>query len=492
MAEESYRIVFRGKLVDGVSRAEAEANLKSRFKYSESALAKLFAGKGVVLKGGLDRVTAEKYENALKGVGLVCEIQPVGAVEVAEPETTTREAETAPVAAREEPVAQPEPPAETVATPAEPEEKPEESADAAQPETSYESEDVFVTGAAEYAPDQEEESVYTSANDSEDAFETETTTVPEEERESVYASATDSWNATEDVFGEESSEPISVQQEDEESAAAEATDTWGESEVVFGEESAESIPVRDEAEEEEVSTETTDTWSEAEEGVFEAEATESISVQAEADEAEPTETVDSWDETEDVFGSTIPESAAVREMAEEPSMPPAESVVETEEDFAVAPTSAAAEAEDSFFEEFPAAGGSVNATILELMKQTKPWVRLISVLLFVSAGFGVLAIGVVLLGGMMGGLGNVADTPTMLMFVFQMLSMLLYLIPAYYLFKYASAIGTLLQGGGESDLEAALGYQKSFWRFSGILTLICLVLGALGVAAAILIPIMLR
>ena len=61
MALEAYRIVFRGELVEGVSRTEAETNLKIRFNYSDAALTKLFSGKGVVLKGGLDETTANKY-----------------------------------------------------------------------------------------------------------------------------------------------------------------------------------------------------------------------------------------------------------------------------------------------------------------------------------------------------------------------------------------------------------------------------------------------
>jgi len=72
----------------------------------------------------------------------------------------------------------------------------------------------------------------------------------------------------------------------------------------------------------------------------------------------------------------------------------------------------------------------------------------------------------------------------------QVVVFLLYLIPAYFLFKYSSAIGSLLRGGGVSALESALGYQKSFWKFSGVMTLIGLILAVLGIAAAILLPLL--
>jgi hypothetical protein len=61
-------------------------------------------------------------------------------------------------------------------------------------------------------------------------------------------------------------------------------------------------------------------------------------------------------------------------------------------------------------------------------------------------------------------------------------------VPAWYLFSYAGALGSFLQGGAVAELEAALDHQKSFWKFVGILTLISMVLAVLGIVAAILIP----
>ena len=420
MAEESYRIVFRGELVAGVSRAEAEANLKSRFKYSDSALAKLFTGKGVVLKSGMDQSTAEKYEKALAGVGLVCEVQSTEAIEVAEPERPTPVVDVEPVSvapvAQEEPFSEPEPPTEAVA----------ETSDAvAEP----------VPTAFEYPPAQE-------------------------------------------VV--------------EAPAVTRQPEAWYASENVFETEAVESAPVREDAADEFTAPEQAAAWDESED-VFETEAVESVPVQEEeAEEFVAPEQAATWDEAEDVFATEAVESAPVREeAAEEFAAPPqAEASDRPDDNFEPEPAPAAPAPEASFFEEFPAAASPVSATILDTLKQTRPWVRFISILLFICSALGVLAFVVILLSGMLGGLSSVADTPTMLMFMFQMLSLLLYLIPAYYLFKYSAAIGTLLKGGGEAELEAALGYQKSFWRFSGILTLICLVLGALGILAAVLIPIM--
>jgi hypothetical protein len=44
----------------------------------------------------------------------------------------------------------------------------------------------------------------------------------------------------------------------------------------------------------------------------------------------------------------------------------------------------------------------------------------------------------------------------------------------------------------ESELEAALSYQKSFWKFAGILCLIGIIFAVVGIVAAIAIPLMVR
>ena len=55
----------------------------------------------------------------------------------------------------------------------------------------------------------------------------------------------------------------------------------------------------------------------------------------------------------------------------------------------------------------------------------------------------------------------------------------LYLAPAVFLYKFASAIQDLVQGGGDTAMEMALESQKSFWKFTGIVTLVVLCFYAL-------------
>ena len=72
--------------------------------------------------------------------------------------------------------------------------------------------------------------------------------------------------------------------------------------------------------------------------------------------------------------------------------------------------------------------------------------------------------------------------------VFYVLMGLLYFFPSLYLFRYASSIGSLLDGGGAREMEKALSNQKSFWKFAGILTLVSFGFAIFGIIAALVIP----
>ncbi len=118
----------------------------------------------------------------------------------------------------------------------------------------------------------------------------------------------------------------------------------------------------------------------------------------------------------------------------------------------------------------------VTPLMIEHLRATKPWVRFMSIIMFISVGFMFLA-GLIMMfmpspmGGRMPGMGAIG----ILYFVLGGL----YLAPAYFLYQFASAIQNLLQGGGDVAMETALGSQKSFWRFVGILTLVILCIYAL-------------
>jgi len=117
----------------------------------------------------------------------------------------------------------------------------------------------------------------------------------------------------------------------------------------------------------------------------------------------------------------------------------------------------------------------ISSTVVNLLRQTKPWVRLLAALGFIGIAFMLLAsVSMLALwsfarSGLPAGFGIVMMVGYILMAGVQ-------LPAAIFLNRYASHIGALVNSNAPGDLEAAMSAQKSFWRYVGILTLIMLCL----------------
>lgn len=136
--------------------------------------------------------------------------------------------------------------------------------------------------------------------------------------------------------------------------------------------------------------------------------------------------------------------------------------------------------------------GSVTVTgsMVESMRATKPWTKLVAILGFIGVGFMVLVgLGVMAFGGFF---PAQQGAPPVILGLFYLVFSVLYFMPAFYLYRYASAIGRFLETSGTGDLESAFSHQRSFWKFVGIMALVGIVVGVLGIAAAIAIPLMVK
>jgi len=146
-----------------------------------------------------------------------------------------------------------------------------------------------------------------------------------------------------------------------------------------------------------------------------------------------------------------------------------------------------------------AAGGGAGASVLtplaqQYLDQTRPWVRFMSVLIFIMAGLMVVVAVVLLLASLAGGLGGAAGTPDVLggiggalLAVFYVALALVYVAPGVYLARYATAIKLLKTDADAGRLEDALKHQKSFWRFVGIMSVVGLVLSVVFVGLAVVV-----
>jgi hypothetical protein len=124
-------------------------------------------------------------------------------------------------------------------------------------------------------------------------------------------------------------------------------------------------------------------------------------------------------------------------------------------------------------------GSVVPLLVIQELKRTKPWVRLISVLMWIGC---VLILAFLLISSMeqlsMGsqmlmkgdiaeGLGTMTGVA-----IFIALGAALVIYPTLKLTKYASNIGRLVESQSFTDLCAALREQRRFWKFHGILSII--------------------
>ncbi|UTW45996.1 hypothetical protein KFE80_03595 [bacterium SCSIO 12696] len=135
---------------------------------------------------------------------------------------------------------------------------------------------------------------------------------------------------------------------------------------------------------------------------------------------------------------------------------------------------------------------SVNQQLIEKLSGTRPWVMLIAVMLYISAGFMVLA-GVVMMvaGTAISGAANTAGViGTGVMGFIYIVFALLYIFPAIYLSRYGSRINALINNPDENNLIDAIEQQRKFWKFAGIVTIIMLAFMVLVAIAAIAIPMM--
>ena len=122
--------------------------------------------------------------------------------------------------------------------------------------------------------------------------------------------------------------------------------------------------------------------------------------------------------------------------------------------------------------------------ILDLLRQTRPWVRFFAILLYIAAGImavgGLIMVVLVMTTSQKGAPGMVGIG---LLYV---VLAVVYYFPASYLNRFASRITYFVNMRRNIDLEEALDAQRFFWKFCGVLAIIilCGYVIAVGVAIA--------
>jgi hypothetical protein len=132
----------------------------------------------------------------------------------------------------------------------------------------------------------------------------------------------------------------------------------------------------------------------------------------------------------------------------------------------------------------PSGPGHDPTAIRSQLGRTQPWVRLLSIVGFISAG---LMIVVGLIAGAFGLREGQAEA-LVLLFGYPLLGVL-YVYPSLCLQRYAGSIRRFVASAQNADLEAALDAQRSFWKFAGIVTAISLGATIIGMMVAVVVGI---
>ncbi|NIR17582.1 MAG: hypothetical protein GWN86_28210, partial [Desulfobacterales bacterium] len=66
MPGRRYRVVFEGKIAEGLQVQEVKRNLASLFRISEDRIERFFSGKRLAIKKDVDYQTAVKYVEAFE------------------------------------------------------------------------------------------------------------------------------------------------------------------------------------------------------------------------------------------------------------------------------------------------------------------------------------------------------------------------------------------------------------------------------------------
>jgi hypothetical protein len=145
------------------------------------------------------------------------------------------------------------------------------------------------------------------------------------------------------------------------------------------------------------------------------------------------------------------------------------------------------------------AQGSLTETMLISLKGASPWLRFVGILGFVSAGLTVLSsfsfFAIIPLmeqaWGEIPGLesfgnafGAIFGGGMVLLFI---AAGVLMFFPSLYIYRFGDKIRAYLRTGTDQDLEAAFKYNKSLWKFVGILCIVQLALVPLIIIAGIII-----
>ncbi|MFK7818317.1 MAG: hypothetical protein AB8G99_06345 [Planctomycetaceae bacterium] len=129
-------------------------------------------------------------------------------------------------------------------------------------------------------------------------------------------------------------------------------------------------------------------------------------------------------------------------------------------------------------------GGDVSDEVIDELRKTKPWVRLVGFLSAIGLILSAVLVAISAFAATSNPLGGpgFAGIGTI---VVQGIGLLIYFLVAKFLIGYSRSIGQLEESGSTEDLVSALADQRRFWLLQGILIIVILGFGLIAALFAI-------
>jgi hypothetical protein len=139
----------------------------------------------------------------------------------------------------------------------------------------------------------------------------------------------------------------------------------------------------------------------------------------------------------------------------------------------------------------------LSGTMIAALKGTAPWARFIAILGFAGAGLTILFGVIFLLGGGAfltkaftdsenSALAAAAGASAAIGIVYAGIGLLQF-FPAFFLFSYSTKLRNYSLTLNNDELESAFKYNRSFWKFCGILTIVFIALAVLSLPVLLIV-----
>jgi hypothetical protein len=127
----------------------------------------------------------------------------------------------------------------------------------------------------------------------------------------------------------------------------------------------------------------------------------------------------------------------------------------------------------------------LNDTALFYLKSVSPWLRFLGVVNYIVCGLMAAGGLIVLIAEPLLANFGVGGEMGLLMGISYLVSSLVMFFPAHFMYSFGSRTRDYFLSGAEEEIAFAFKYNKSYWKYCGVITIIILALIPIGISVAI-------